>query len=83
MLTHYYEPNEEIVIGFFSVDLEHKKAIKKISKLMGYDFTVLETDKYSDVGDFNHDTLVLNSKYFCEDLLEILDYGISLHIIDY
>jgi hypothetical protein len=81
MIQHLSD--DDITIGFYQVDQDMKKVAKKISSLLGSTFEVVTSDKYQGVGDFEIDTLIIRSNLFSEDLLDLLDYGIAVYIIDF
>lgn len=81
MIHHFSD--DDIVIGFFQVDQDPKKVCKKISAIIGTTFEIVKDDKYDDVGTFSIDTIIVRSNVFCEDFIDLLEYGINVHIIDY
>jgi hypothetical protein len=81
-MIHYFSDDDNTV-GFFQVDQDPAKVAKKISVITGTTFLPVKDDKYEDVGSFERDTIILRSNLFCEDFLDLLDYGIAVYIIDY
>jgi hypothetical protein len=75
--------DEDVVIGFYQVEHDVKKVAKKLSHILGSTFEPITSDKYEEVGDFEIDTLIIRSNIFTEDLIDLIEYGIALYIIDY
>lgn len=81
-MIHYFSDDDN-TIGFFQVDADPIKVAKKVSTILGSTFELTKDDKYDDVGSFEIDTLIVRSNIFCEDFIDLLDYGIAVYIIDY
>jgi hypothetical protein len=81
-MIHYFSDDDN-TIGFFQVDQDPAKVAKKISVITGTTFLPVKCDKYEDVGSFEIDTVIIRSNLFCEDFIDLLDYGIAVYIIDY
>jgi hypothetical protein len=79
----YHLSDDDNTIGFFQVDQDPVKVAKKISVITGTTFDVIKSDKYEDIGSFEIDTIIIRSNVFCEDFIDLLDYGIAVYIIDY
>jgi hypothetical protein len=79
----YHLSDDEITVGFFQVDLDPPKVAKKLSKIFGTTFEVITSNRYEEIGSFEVDTLIVRSNVFTEDLIDLLDYGIAVYIIDY
>lgn len=79
----YHLSDTEITVGFFQSELEPQKVAKKLSKILGTTFEVVSSAHYEEVGSFETDTLIIRSNIFSEDLMDLLDYGIAIYIIDY
>jgi hypothetical protein len=78
-----YFGDDEIIIGFSPSDQEPDKVLKKINNIIGMELVPMESNNYDDVGTFENDTIIINSNLFDEDFLELLEYGIYIHIVDY
>ena len=83
MIKYYKEYTDDIIIAYYEVDIPADKVIKKISQITGYDFEQTKEDIYSDLNDFTHDTLIIKSSIFIEDIMNIMDYGVLIYITDY
>ena len=83
MTIQYFEDNDaEISVGIFAERSKPENIAKKVGSILGYDLhEVMDTDKYSDMS-FGTDTVVIPSKYFSEDLFQLLDYGIFIYVVD-
>lgn len=79
----YHLSDDEITIGFCQVDLDPAKVAKKLSKIFGSTFEVVTSNRYEEIGSFETDTVIVRSNVFTEDLIDLLDYGIAVYIIDY
>lgn len=78
-----YFGDDDSTIGFFPVDLDPDKVLKKINIILESEFVGLESNHYDDVGAFEADTIVINANLFTDDLLDLIEYGIYIHIVDY
>lgn len=83
MLHHFNDYSDDKIIGFYQINVDPKKFISKFNKLYGSSFITADIDHYSDIGDFQIDTLVIHKNYFCDELMELLDFGIYIYIVDY
>ena len=81
-MIHHFSDDDNTV-GFFQVNQDPVKVAKKVSIITGSTFLPIKSDRYDDVGSFERDTLIIRSNLFCEDFIDLLDYGIAIHIIDY
>lgn len=78
-----YFGDNDILIAFNQIDQESEKVLKKVNKILGTELEIVESDFYDDIGSFELDTIIVKSNVFIEDLLDLLDYGITVYIIDY
>ena len=58
------KPGENLVSGFWSNDISQEEAMNfsELSKLLSYSFGLLQTNNYSDCGDFRLLTLASGSR---------------------
>lgn len=83
---HYYQDEiDDALIAVVTVNQEPKKLIKKLNKLLSKDFVEKDTNssKYDGIGDhFKFDTIIVNRRDFTEEMLEMLDYGVFIFVVD-
>jgi len=81
MIQYYTDLDENILVGVFSVNRSAENIAKVLGKLIDYDFVEAESDEFDDVGEFEHDTVVIASNDFTEDLLEITGKDIKIYLV--
>jgi hypothetical protein len=69
---------------FFSIFEESESKTKKILSFLaeayGKEFEEISEDKFDEYT-FETDTLIIESKYFIEELIELVELGVEIHII--
>lgn len=84
-MIFYCDDEQDVYIGVCSVDTPEDKIIKKVSKIIGLDFS--KTNSIPDDMDphailaFEIDTIMVNSKDYNEDFAELSDYGVAIYIL--
>ncbi len=78
----HFSDNEDLLLGFYQANLNVNQVRRKVSRLLEIDLDLSESEHYSDLS-FDTDTLIVNRTIFTEDLLELIDFGIMIHIVDY
>lgn len=81
MIRYYTDPDESILIGVASVDRSPESIVKIVSKLLDYDFVEAESNEYDEIGEFEHDTVVVSANEFTEELLELIDKDIKVYLV--
>lgn len=84
MIRYFYEPDEQIEIAVFSDDENHKSIIKKMSRILGYEFEETSEEEVSlDVQDIalDRDSVIIKSNVFVEELLDLAARGVGVFII--
>jgi hypothetical protein len=77
----YFSDLEETSFAIFEEnESKTKKILLFMSDVYGKDFEEVSGDDLDDYI-FETDTLVIESKYFTEDILELTEMGVEIHII--
>ena len=81
MLIYFIDTDEEISFCIFEEDEDAtKKAIAFLTNAYGKTFEKV-SDSWAEDYSFEKDTLVIEARFFNEDILEIVDLGVDIHII--
>ena len=81
MIRYFTDPDESILVGVSSTDRSAESIIKIVGKLLDYDFVEAESDEFEEIGEFEHDTVVIAANDFTEDLLEITSKDIKVYLV--
>ena len=80
MLTYYTDLDEEIGFAIYDEDNKTKKIIKLLITIFDKQFEEAKSDMYEEYG-FHKTTLLISPNNFCEELLELSDFGIDILIV--
>ena len=82
MLIYFLDRDEEVS---FAINEEKESVTKKtilfLSSVYGKDFDEVTNDDWADEYAFEKDTLIIKVKFFNEELLELSEKGIDIHIV--
>ncbi len=84
-MQYFQDEADDTLIALISINQDAKKTIKKLNKLLSKDFIEKETNtsKFDGLADhFKLDTIIVNRRDFTEEMLEMLDYGVFVFVVD-
>lgn len=84
-MKYFCDDDQEVYIGIYGVDLTEEKIIKRISKILGLEFTQTETiptdfEELTFSLEFDIDTIVVSAKDYNEDFSELSEKGLGIYI---
>lgn len=80
-MLYFIDTDEEISFCIFEDDEDTtKKTIDFLSNAYGKTFERV-TDDWAEDYAFEKDTLIIEARFFNEDILEVVDLGVDIHII--
>ena len=81
MLLYFIDTDDEISFAIFEEDENTtKKALSFLSNAFGKSFEEV-TDSWAEEYTFEKNTLIIESRFFNEDILEVVEKGFDIHII--
>lgn len=81
MIRYYTDADESILVGICEVDRKADSIAKIVGKLLDYDLVEAESDEFDEIGEFEHDTVVVSVNEFTEELLELIDKDIKVYLV--
>jgi hypothetical protein len=82
MIRHYGDTDESYIIGIFASIREAEDILRIFTDRTGIQMFECHSDIFLDSGDFHRDTIVIQRHQFEEDLLDLLNYEISVYVTD-
>ncbi len=80
MNTYFSDLYEEVYIAINDEDGASKKILNFLSNTFGKEFEEVTSD-WADEYTFETSTLIIKVNLFNEDLLELVDEGVDIHIV--
>jgi hypothetical protein len=84
-MIFYCDEEQDVYVAVYSADLPEDKLIKKLAKISGIDFektsTIPEELEPHATLAFEIDTIILCSKDYNEDFVELSEQGIGIYIV--
>jgi hypothetical protein len=80
-MIYYTDADESILVGIYSARKSEANIAKAVGNLLSYDMVQAESDEFEEIGEFEHDTVIISSADFVEDILELLDKDIKVYIV--
>lgn len=78
-MNFYTNEDEDYIVGVHSVDLSEEDIVNELTKLTGMDYyPIANPNDFLD--EFSQDTIVIQSHQFEEDMLDLIEKGISIYI---
>jgi hypothetical protein len=78
-MNYYSNEDEDYILGVNSVDLSADEIVAQLTAMTGLDFYPI-ADPYETTDEFAADAIVIKSHQFEEDMLELIEKGISIYI---
>lgn len=80
MLTYFSDLDEEVYFAINDEDGASKKILGFLSNIYGKEFEEVSSD-WADEYSFETSTLIIKVNLFNEDILELVDNGVDIHIV--
>ncbi len=81
MILYYTDENESLLIGVCASDRSPESIAKIVSKITEYDLVEADSDAFDDIGEFQEDTVIIDSDDFVEELLELTGKSIKIYLV--
>jgi hypothetical protein len=81
MIQYFTDADESLLIGVCASDRSAESIAKIVSKLTDYDLVEAESDAFEEIGEFQQDTVIIDSDDFMEELLEITAKDIKIYLV--
>lgn len=79
-MQYYSDLDEEIYFALWDENNKSKEILTFLTRAFGREFEEIDDD-WADDYNFETDTLLIKANLFNEDILELIEDGVEIHII--